>query len=518
MSNLKVAVIGCGYWGQNLVRKFYELGVLSVLCEANPQQAEKLSSLYGNIPILGMDEIASSPDIDCVVIASPAALHASHVKKFILSGKHVFVEKPLALDLKEAMELQSLAKNHNRILMVGHLLQYHPAYLKIKELIHAGSIGKLQYIYSNRLNLGKIRTEENVLWSFAPHDISMILGLVPEPISSVVAVESNCLTQGISDFATVNMSFASGLKAHVFVSWLHPFKEQKLIVVGEKAMLVFDDTQAWENKLQQYPHRISMDDRTPAIYKAEATSIPLYQEEPLKLECQHFLDCILKNQEPRTNAQEAIRVLEVLSMAQKSMEEFSSVKGKQDIELYFKHESSYVDNGAVIGQGTKIWHFSHIMKGVTVGCDTTIGQNVMIGPDVTVGNKCKIQNNVSLYNGVTLEDGVFCGPSCVFTNVNNPRAEIERKNEYRHTYVEKGVTIGANATIVCGVRLGAYSFVGAGAVVTKDVPPHALVVGNPARQVGWMSHAGERLDKNLTCPRDGNRYQIISNQLQKIEG
>lgn len=184
---------------------------------------------------------------------------------------------------------------------------------------------------------------------------------------------------------------------------------------------------------------------------------------------------------------------------------------------YFKHESAYVDDGAVIGSGTKIWHFSHILPGVEIGEDTTISQNVVIGPDVRVGNNCKIQNNVSLYKGVVLEEGVFCGPSCVFTNVNNPRARIERKDEFRKTYVEKWATIGANATIVCGVRLGAYSFIGAGATVTKDVPPHALVVGMPARQVGWVSHAGEILKENLICPREGRKYKVIDNNLVEIK-
>ena len=184
---------------------------------------------------------------------------------------------------------------------------------------------------------------------------------------------------------------------------------------------------------------------------------------------------------------------------------------------YFKHESAYVDEGAKIGTGTKIWHFSHILKGVELGENTIIGQNVMIGPDVRIGSHCKIQNNVSLYKGITLEDGVFCGPSCVFTNVNNPRAKIERKDEYRSTYVEEGVTIGANATIICGVRLGAYSFIGAGAIVTKDVIPHALVVGTPARQIGWVSHSGERLDENFVCPREGRRYNVINSQLKEIQ-
>lgn len=184
---------------------------------------------------------------------------------------------------------------------------------------------------------------------------------------------------------------------------------------------------------------------------------------------------------------------------------------------YFKHESSYVDEGATIGEGTKIWHFSHILGRVEIGKNVVIGQNVMIGPDVRVGDNCKIQNNVSLYKGITLENGVFCGPSCVFTNVNSPRAEIERKEEFRETYVEKWATIGANATIVCGVRLGAYSFVGAGATVTKDVLPHALVVGVPAKQVGWVSHAGEVLKANLICPREGRQYKVSDNRLVEVE-
>jgi UDP-2-acetamido-3-amino-2,3-dideoxy-glucuronate N-acetyltransferase len=174
----------------------------------------------------------------------------------------------------------------------------------------------------------------------------------------------------------------------------------------------------------------------------------------------------------------------------------------------FVHESAYVDDPCTIGEGTKIWHFSHILGQVTIGRNCVISQNVMIGPDVTIGDNCKIQNNVSLYKGVALGRGVFCGPSCVFTNVNTPRAEVERKDAFLPTPVEEGVTIGANATIVCGHRLGAYCLIAAGAVVTKDVKPHALMAGVPARQIGWVSHAGERLSDDLICPRTGQVYTL----------
>ena len=173
----------------------------------------------------------------------------------------------------------------------------------------------------------------------------------------------------------------------------------------------------------------------------------------------------------------------------------------------FVHPSSYVDDGVILGEDTKVWHFSHILKGSVIGSQCSVGQNVMIGPDVTVGDRCKIQNNVSLYKGVFLEDGVFCGPSCVFTNVLNPRAEVERKDEFRTTTVRRGATIGANATVVCGNELGEYCLIAAGAVVTKDVPAHALMVGVPARRVGWVSRSGEILDESLVCPRSGERYR-----------
>ncbi len=184
----------------------------------------------------------------------------------------------------------------------------------------------------------------------------------------------------------------------------------------------------------------------------------------------------------------------------------------------FVHESAYVDEPCEIGAGTKIWHFSHILRDCVIGENCVIGQNVMIGPEVRIGHRCKIQNNVSLYKGVELEDGVFCGPSAVFTNVNNPRAEIERKSEFLTTCVRRGATIGANATIVCGSTLGRYCFIGAGAVVTGDVPDYALMAGVPARRIGWMSQAGVKLGSDLVCPIDGSRYMETDNgQLTLIE-
>ena len=182
---------------------------------------------------------------------------------------------------------------------------------------------------------------------------------------------------------------------------------------------------------------------------------------------------------------------------------------------FFVNASSYVDEPVKIGKGTKIWHFSHILGNVEIGFDCVIGQNVVIGPNVKVGNKCKIQNNVSVYKGVTLEDEVFCGPSMVFTNVMNPRAGVEKKSEFKTTLIKKGATLGANCTIVCGITIGEFAFVGAGAVVNKDVKPFALMVGVPARHIGWMSKHGEKLNLPLTgnaeakCPATGEAYKLV---------
>ncbi len=188
-------------------------------------------------------------------------------------------------------------------------------------------------------------------------------------------------------------------------------------------------------------------------------------------------------------------------------------------DAVFIHESAYVDEPTTIGVGSKVWHFAHILPRCTIGTNVTIGQNVVVGPDVTIGNNCKIQNNVSVYKGVELEDGVFCGPSCVFTNVNNPRSEINRQGEFRATPVRRGATIGANATIVCGHELGAYCFIAAGAVVTKDVPPFALMAGVPAKRIGWVSHDCEKLGPDLVCRATGRRYRETGkDRLEEITG
>jgi len=508
---VKVAVVGAGYWGKNLVRNFGGLNALGAICDSDVERLESFKQQYPGIKLCrAYSDVLRDDTIRAVAIATPAEAHADAVKEVLLAGKDVFVEKPLCLSVQEGRELVALANKNERILMVGHLLWYHPAVLKLKELIRAGELGRIQYIYSNRLNLGKIRREENILWSFAPHDISVILGLLNEMPDSVRAQGGNYLHQQIADVTISLLSFPSGVKAHIFVSWLHPFKEQKLIVVGDRKMAVFDDMEK-KDKLLLYPHSIDWKDNIPVANKADAEPVELDQGEPLRAECQHFLDCVATRTRPRTDGEEGLRVLSVLQQCQTALQQIAPrpVSTPKRNQPYFAHESAFIDEGVEIGEGTSIWHTSHILKGSRIGKNCKIGQNVVVGPHVTVGHGVKIQNNVSVYEGVTLEDYVFCGPSMVFTNVFNPRSEIPRMNELRATLVKRGATLGANSTILCGITIGQYALVGAGTVVTKDVPAHALVVGNPGRVTGWMCVCGVKLvvrGKKASCSTCGRQY------------
>jgi UDP-2-acetamido-3-amino-2,3-dideoxy-glucuronate N-acetyltransferase len=507
-----IAVVGCGHWGQNLVRNFAELGALHTICDTEANVVKQLESLYPDVNTsTDYRQILADQAIQGVVIATPAVRHYPMAKEALLAGKDVFVEKPLALTIKEGEELVKLAEEKRKILMVGHLLEYHPAITKLKELVDKGELGRINYIYSNRLNLGKLRTEENVLWSFAPHDISIILLLLGEMPQTVSAHGGYYLHQDIADVTLTNLGFKNGTRAHIFVSWLHPYKEQKLVVVGEKKMALFDDTKA-EDKLFLYSHEIEWVDRKPVPHQKQPQVIAVPADEPLKLECRDFIESMAKHRKPRVDGHKGLKVLEVLSYCQRSLEEKGRVISANPGEPgYFVHETSVVEEPSQIGEGSKIWHFSHIMPDVTIGKDCVIGQNVFIGKGVKIGNSVKIENNVSVFEGVTLEDDVFCGPSCVFTNVINPRSHVPRKDEFKPTLVKKGATLGANATIVCGNTIGSYAFIGAGSVVTRDVPDYAMVYGNPTRLQGWVCQCGEKLDfaqsNTAQCSSCGKKYQ-----------
>ncbi len=515
---IKIAHAGAGYWGKNIVRNLAEMGLLDTLCDSDPETLNALKTQYSiESTTSTFDDILQREDIRAVTIATPAATHYDLAKAALKAGKDVFVEKPLALKTKHGEKLAGLARESGRVLMVGHILRYHPVITKIKELIDTGAVGRVGYCYSNRLNLGRVRKEENILWSFAPHDISVLNYIMGGPPDEVSATGEVILQPGIHDVTLTVLKWHGRGSAHINVSWLHPFKEHRFVVVGDKAMLVFDDTKETD-KLVLYDRGIDFVKGVPVKRDENTRAIEFEQKEPLRAELEHFVKCVQTRQTPRTDAQEALDVLRVLTRAQKSLEGDNSGKaGKEKHErAYFAHETAIIDDGAKIGKDTKVWHFSHVMGGAKIGEKCSLGQNVLVARNAVIGNNVKIQNNVSVYEGVILEDNCFCGPSMVFTNVKNPRSAIPRNtsDDYLKTHIKRGATLGANSTIVCGSTVGENAFVAAGAVVAHDVPPNALVAGVPARQIGWMCDCGFRLrkkDDGLSCPECGNRYSVDKN-------
>lgn len=511
-----LALIGAGSWGKNLARCFEAHGALRTIV-VPAEEAEQLRVSFPRaVFTTKIADALSDPAVRKIAIATPSASHFELARAALAAGKDVFVEKPLCLHAEQAELLAEQAEANGRTLMVGHLLQYHPCVVELRELVKAGVLGELLTITSNRLNLGKFRTDENSLYSFAPHDVSLVLSLLDDRLpESVRCVGGSWLKRGVADSTTTFLRFASGTLAQLYVSWLNPFKEQKLTVVGTRGMAVFDDTKPWSEKLVLYGDYMSPDRRPPRTTGAPRV---VAEHEPLLLECAHFLSACASGSPPRTDGREGVRVLRVLDMAQLSLERDGERVGSASAAparaAYFAHPSAVIDEGANIGGGTKIWHFSHVMAGARIGQRCNFGQNVFVAGGVRVGDDVKVQNNVSLYDGVELESAVFVGPSCVFTNVKRPRAELDQKHAYQKTRVRCGATLGANATVVCGVTLGRHSFIAAGAVVTHDVPDYALMMGNPARRQGWVSSRGHRLERGVdgiwNCPSSGLQYREVA--------
>ncbi len=312
----KVGVVGCGYWGKNLVRNFHRLGALGAVCESHPPGRETAAQLAPGIPLHEDFGRLLESDVQGVVLATPAETHYALAKKALLAGKDVFVEKPLALNAQEGFHLVSLAEQRGRILMVGHVLEYHPAIVKIVEMVRSGELGRLNYVYSNRVSMGKIRREENILWSFAPHDVAVILRLLGMLPFQVSAQGGSYLQPNIADVTLTNLLFNNGVRAHIFVSWLHPFKEQRLVVVGTNKMVVFDDV---NKSLLCYEQTVDMNSPAPVATSGEGHKVEFGSQEPLELECRAFLKAIETREPPVTDGWSGLNVLSVLEAAQRSL-------------------------------------------------------------------------------------------------------------------------------------------------------------------------------------------------------
>lgn len=314
-----ICVIGCGPWGKNLVRNIHKSRHLYGICDSDPARLAAFGEQYGVKGFVTLDEVLADPEVHAVVIAAPAEQHASMTLAALRAGKDVFVEKPLALRWQDGVEMTDTARRLGRILMVGHLLLYHPAILKIKELLDLGELGRLEYIYSNRLAMGKIRREENALWSFAPHDISVILMLMGGLPYQVSAVGGAYVQPNIADVTLSNLLFDRGTRAHIFVSWLHPYKEQRLVVIGSKKMIVFEDSRPTD-KLMMYDKQIAMDNGNFEVKQPQGQAVPYTAVEPLEVECQHFIECVQTRQAPRTPGEDGVAVLQVLQSCQRSLQ------------------------------------------------------------------------------------------------------------------------------------------------------------------------------------------------------
>lgn len=492
MAQRFIALIGSGYWGKNILRDLSKINVLKTVCEINVGLHKNILEKYPNVQVTtNWNNVLADKQITAVSIALPAELHYKFAKEALVNDKDVFVEKPLSLDVEEAKELIEIAKNKNKILMVGHVLRYHPCVKKIEELVKNRVIGDLYYIHCSRKNLGKIRQKENVLWSFAPHDISLILSLVNNSLPiDVKCVGQKHLHPDIHDVTDTYLQFPGNCFAQINVNWLNPVKEQRTTVVGSEGMIVFDDTKPRGEKLsicEKYLEK--KPGYVPTISNKEFKFIECDWKDdkfPLQLECEHFVHCCKTREQPVTNGEEGLSVLKILDECSKKLRFENLKEEKHD---FFVHETATVDKRAVIGENSKIWHYTHVLGG-KIGKNCSIGQNCFIADGSELGDGCRVQNNVSVYNGVKCEENVFLGPSMVFCNDMVPRAAFSKNGQYFKTLVKTGASIGSNATILPGVTIGKYAFIGAGTVVTKDVPDNAVMVGNPAHQIGTIDPEG----------------------------
>ena len=315
--NKKICVVGGGKWGQNHIKTLYQLGNLGAIVEANAERLNELLKLY---PVEGFTELeqALEQDFDGFTVAVPAPLHYEVAKKIIESGKSVLVEKPMTLSTVTSRELVELAERKGVQLMVGHVLLFHPAIRKIKKIIDSGELGNLYYLYSNRLNLGTVRTEENVFWSFAPHDISVLDYFVGHPAEKIVSKGSKFLQEKVYDVTITQLDYPNNVHAHIFVSWLHPFKEQRLVVIGSKGMVSFDDATA-EKEIKFYDKRIDFEKGIPVKVENPTRIIPYEQKQPLSEELKYFIEHLDKKIEI-ADGQSGLEVVKVLEEAEKKIQ------------------------------------------------------------------------------------------------------------------------------------------------------------------------------------------------------
>ena len=419
----EICVVGVGRWGKNHARTLHELGMLGGIVDSDADRLAQRAQQFGVRAFSSIDE-AVAAGFDGYIVATPAHTHATVAGFLLERGHHVLVEKPIALFAADARRLRETARRAGVNLMVGHVLLFHPAIRSIRKLIDDGKIGRLQYIYSNRLNLGTVRTEENILWSFAPHDISIFQYLIGDTPIEVESRGGVFLQPGVHDTTLTMLRYPNNIVGHIFLSWLHPYKEHRLVVVGSRGMLSFEDSS--EGKpLLFYEKGIDWVQGEPIARDGPTEVIEYEPEMPLTAELSYFARHLDGTPIEIANADSAVEVLEILERATESLR--GQTQGAPPVEErpgYFAHASSAVDDGAQVGEGTKIWHYCHVQSGARIGRNCSLGQNVYVASNVLIGDHVRIQNNVSVYEGVELQDYVFCGPSWCSRTYPGPGASI----------------------------------------------------------------------------------------------
>ena len=468
--NISIAVIGAGYWGTNLIREFYKTKYLTTICDVSLDIRTQMKQKYPDVNVTdSFESVLLNPSTTSIVIALPAKLHYEFALKALNANKHVFLEKPMTLNVSEAEHLCQVATSKNLTLMIGHLLQYHEGINVIKSVIEEGTIGDIKHIHFSRQSHGIYRQDENVLWSFAPHDISLaasFTGLTLENFnSSLKSIQCSGTKVVTNSYDIVNTTMTvNNINISMIHSWINPSKEQKITVTGSEGFVTFDDV---TKVIVVKPKHSTVNSEHPIADKSSNTTIystSSVQRTPLENECLEFIKCCTEQVQSKTDCYEGLLVLKVLNKCSEILE-------KKSDNDYFIHETSVLDPGALIGTGTKIWHWCHVTNTASIGSDSSIGQSCYIAG--ILGSNCKVQNNVNVYQGVTCGSNVFLGPNCTFTNVKFPRASY--KSEYIETIIESNVTVGANVTIGPGITIGENSFISAGCTVYESVPPNTVI-------------------------------------------
>lgn len=487
-----IILVGLGRWGANIHRTLQSKGLCTITVDPVIGCGAEYTTL--STALLHHSKLA-------VIIATPPHTHFPLAKEALQAGRYVLVEKPMCVSVEEAEELSELSEGR---LMVDHLLMHSSPHRRLLRLCKDGVIGRLRRVKMTRFNFGTVRKHENVLWSLLAHDVSLLLGLFTGAVKDVRCVGQAVVTEGVEDYVDVSVRFDDGCIGQVEGAWMHPYKERRAVVYGESGCLVLNEWFHSEKGVEKgglrwYKWSATTREAGVDIEKKEMPLPEMDEEtaglhkEALRNVIEHFWRCSQGLERISSDADAGLGVVRVLSAATQSLKsngiatQVARRPCTADNGAYI-HPSATVDSGAMVGAGCKVWHYSHLMGTCTVGSNVSIGQNVFIGASVRIGSGCKIQNNVSVYGGVTVEEEVFLGPHCAFTNVKRPRAFT--KGVLEGTVVRRGATVGANATVVCGVTLGEYCLVGAGSVVTRDVERFAVVVGNPARRVGWVGKDG----------------------------